>query len=913
MVAWNTVNTFGTPSGSYSAGNTISGGGTVLYNGSGTSLSHSSGLAAGTKCYYRAWSVSTGPSYSTGAAGSATTDRGSPFNEGFENSGALPEGWSQERVTKAIPWSANASSPHGGGYSARLAWDGERIKDYSEHKTKMVTPMINFGGSSTNALLTFWHKMGLYKTYQDELRVYYKTSATGTWTLLQAYTTSVAAWTQQTVALPNANSSYYIGFEGNAKNGDFVYIDDVQVTGTVTSGGKSSQTITGFTTPASALTTNTFALSATATPSGLPVSYAVISGVGSLAGSTLSFTGAGSVQVVASQAGNASYDAAPSITNTITVTKATAQVSLTAATLTQTNNGSQRFVTASTVPAGLLTNITYNGSTTAPTAAGNYAVVGSVDASVAMYQGSASGTLVVQSAGVQTYYVATNGNDTANGISWATAKKTIQAAVDLTAAGDTVLVSNGVYATGLRLTPNFSSSNRVVITTAIKVRSVNGPAVTLISGATHSLTESNGTAAVRCIYLGANAVLSGFTLTNGHTTTVGNYSADQRGGAVYCDTTSSIVSNCIVTGSSACNWGGGAEGCTFYNCLFTGNWVGQGGGAMDGSILNNCTVVGNRAALQGGGTQGGTLNNCIAYFNTAPDGANYYSTTLASSCTTPGPGGNNISGDPLFVNAAGGNFRLQASSPCINQGSNTYVAGSADLDNNPRIFGTTVDMGAYEYQGASTVTLTASCEAIGTVTPTSTNIAIGGSAVFTIECSSRFHRILDIKMNGASAGLTFDSNSPITPTDFTWSNVQAAGSLYVTFTNRVTSDPGQPTFTWLNNYGLTRDTNGVNGSYSDTDHDGLTAWQEYLAGTDPTNAASALRMQQVSSAGGSNMIRWMSSATVRSKYNLYSRTNLASGGWSLYTNNITSTPPTNTLVLPALGRTRMFFKVSVTN
>lgn len=160
------------------------------------------------------------------------------------------------------------------------------------------------------------------------------------------------------------------------------------------SGGTGSQTIT-FAPITNKITTDTFTLSATGGGSGNPVTFAVTSGpavIGS--GNLVSFTGAGSVTITASQAGNANYLPAEDVSRTFNVTKATATLSL--APLSQTYNGSARTVSATTNPPSLPVTITYNGSATPPVNAGSYTVIGNINHS--LYQGTMSGTLVVAKA-----------------------------------------------------------------------------------------------------------------------------------------------------------------------------------------------------------------------------------------------------------------------------------------------------------------------------------------------------------------------------------------------------------------------------------------------------------------------------------------------------------------------------------
>jgi len=81
IVAWSSDGTFGAllDGATYIAGDTITGGGTVLYNGSNTSYNHT-GLSSGTQYFYKAWSVDTSNTYSSGVTDNATTYKDEPSN-----------------------------------------------------------------------------------------------------------------------------------------------------------------------------------------------------------------------------------------------------------------------------------------------------------------------------------------------------------------------------------------------------------------------------------------------------------------------------------------------------------------------------------------------------------------------------------------------------------------------------------------------------------------------------------------------------------------------------------------------------------------------------------------------------------------------------------------------------------------
>lgn len=154
------------------------------------------------------------------------------YQQNFENAGSIPSGWTNEFVSASVSWtfatggqSSNPATAHGGTYNARF-YSG----NYSGDKTKLVTSAINLSGYNS-CQLNFWHAQVNWAGDLDTLRVYYKTSLGGAWTLLATYGAEATTWSLRTINLPVTSSTFYIGFEGHSGWGYGVCIDDVSVTG----------------------------------------------------------------------------------------------------------------------------------------------------------------------------------------------------------------------------------------------------------------------------------------------------------------------------------------------------------------------------------------------------------------------------------------------------------------------------------------------------------------------------------------------------------------------------------------------------------------------------------------------------------------------------------------------------------
>ena len=286
---------------------------------------------------------------------------------------------------------------------------------------------------------------------------------------------------------------------------------------------------------------------------------------------------------------------------------------------------------------------------------------------------------------------------------WSMAATNIQDAVESAGSSDTVLITNGTYySTGTVLrtmgTFPYPIACMIGITENIHVRSVNGPAVTIVNG--------NYPVATNICVMAANktgAIVDGFTITKGvgsswgggvflwYGGTITNCwitgNSAINGGGAYLRTSSPRIVNCLVTNNYAASAGGGIylyDASTLArNCLIAGNFANlYAGGVYNVGYIENCTIAGNTAGDLGyaGGVflysfTSAKMTNCIVYFNTCASYPNYKlgrgSETLSHCCTTPDPGTNGINcitADPQFMNYTNGDFRLKSTSPCIDAG-----------------------------------------------------------------------------------------------------------------------------------------------------------------------------------------------------------------------------------------------------
>lgn len=396
------------------------------------------------------------------------------------------------------------------------------------------------------------------------------------------------------------------------------------------------------------------------------------------------------------------------------------------------------------------------------------------------------------------------------------------------------------------------------------------------------LIGNNAAMAEAIDYNGGGGALSS-TLDN--STLIGNSTASDGGGA-----NNSILNNCTVISNSASWWGGGADSSTLINCTLIGNSANNSGGGVRFGTLNNCVLVGNKAPNKmGGGAYKATLTNCELLANSAYNGG--------------GVAGGSLEGCIVISNSAinvGGGGYASSLTNCTLVGNSGFRGGGT--------YGCTLDNCVIYYNDASTSSNYDSSDALNSCCtmplPISGTEVITNAPFFVNQTGGDFH---------------LQSNSPC---------INAGNNVYVTITSDLDGNPrivggtvdigayecqtpvSMISYAWLQQYDLPINTNSDS---SDADGDGLNNWQEWIAGTNPTNALSVLKMTAASSTNNPPglVVTWQSVSNIT--YFLQSSTNLAAQpAFSTIRSNLvgqagaTSYPDTN-----AVGPGPYFYRVGV--
>ncbi len=219
-----------------------------------------------------------------------------------------------------------------------------------------------------------------------------------------------------------------------------------------------------------------------------------------------------------------------------------------------------------------------------------------------------------------------------------------------------------------------------------------------------------------------------------------NTNSYSSGGGIWCNGCSPNISSNTISNNIATSGGGiscNGSDPTIINNTITNN-TSENGGAIFSANLSNPTItnntITNNTALKGGALfcamlSNPTIRNTIMWGNTASisgqqvyiddEGSdpNFYYCDVQGGVSAfdvnftiyTGTYQNNIDSIPLFMAESAGSgtgyngvtadWSLQSVSPCINAGDPVGTYPATDLAGYPRVFDSTIDIGAYEFQG----------------------------------------------------------------------------------------------------------------------------------------------------------------------------------------------------------------------
>jgi len=234
-----------------------------------------------------------------------------------------------------------------------------------------------------------------------------------------------------------------------------------------------------------------------------------------------------------------------------------------------------------------------------------------------------------------------NAQGSNSGRSWVDAFTVLQSALAGSVDGDTIRIADGTY----KPTDTTDRSSSFVLRNAVGMYGgyagygANDPDardpvayLTILSGdiGIVGTGSDNSYHVVTAIGVAGTTVLDGITVTLGNAN--GSESNQSRGGGLYLQGSSPMLTNCTFVANSASSGGGmsnSSSSPTLTNCAFVANSASSGGGMSNSSsspTLTNCTFVANSASSGGGMSNyssSPTLTNCTFSGNSGGGIFNY--------------------------------------------------------------------------------------------------------------------------------------------------------------------------------------------------------------------------------------------------------------------------------------------------
>ena len=154
-----------------------------------------------------------------------------PWCDDFESGefGYGVEGWTTSIFSGTTEWgtiNANGNSSVAPLSGSQMV--GFASYNYNFDTASIISPAMDLT-SVTDPQLTFNYTQVQWAGDQDQLRVFYRSSANGDWVQIGEYTDEVTTWTEITLDLPNPSADYYVGFQATSGYGYGVTLDDVCV------------------------------------------------------------------------------------------------------------------------------------------------------------------------------------------------------------------------------------------------------------------------------------------------------------------------------------------------------------------------------------------------------------------------------------------------------------------------------------------------------------------------------------------------------------------------------------------------------------------------------------------------------------------------------------------------------------